>query len=926
MRVDELLGFALRWVSLNRIDFVKTPFQQFCAVIGADPDDENVHLWYAAANAMGGRHDLMLLCRGFAWHQRIDELVDKRPHEWPKIVNEAGLTHPALRDVLPHLVSANPKMTAEQFLGEVLWRVMEIERLDIESLDHLASSMMQSTESMIAALDCLRTRNEVSEAVLETFPELMGLRTARTSSVEHEAILSEKPMPLLEHLVDRTLARKLLGLERNDIRRFQLDDALSAPAFGAEVAVIDNVRAHDMLPLIRCALLFLDFSKGGSLAQRERWIEGGADLTVHNEASAAIVQENDGLRRFPRIRANPLYTEIVVQLIRFHGTVGQSIRGESPLSVFAGYVDFLRAMREPLAAQLIITPSEAVDLLVDMLHIVNVVDTAAVREGLFTDELRFELVALENLLRRMGKGSGTQSTVAELDQFDVSKIETEDEQELLEMHRQWLWDRLCRLRRDRISRGEPTETVVAAVRGIDAEALGHFCNTFCRAQLWYCEVATSELTPLAQMKLLGLAMNAARDSRDIDHTHPFDVSFEFMVEAFEQRTQSPTNRYRLRLLETVLNRFDIDEVFRGEVGVDALNHLLGTLEVSIGGRTALAMNFATSEEAEALITLLVKYEQRSTAAFHSTLKTLCDLYGLRKDEFDRLANESSYLATMNAARSDKERMLDYACEGLILEIGPGGGVVLDLLESRFPSSRVVGVDVSAMVVEALNQRKELERKKWEVVEADAFDLPKHFETDSVDTIVLCSVLHEIYSYVEFAVSEKRKFRLESVRDLLRSCYNVLKPGGRILIRDGIMPEDEPRIIEFIDPDGPDFFRLFAEQFEGRQILGEWLNDTVVRLSAPDAMEFLYCYTWGPASFPYEVREQYGVLPYEEYCDSIRAWLCSPQAKIVDLPGDIRSYLQEGYKTALADKVIYKDVAGDTVDLPDSNCLIVVEKP
>ena len=38
------------------------------------------------------------------------------------------------------------------------------------------------------------------------------------------------------------------------------------------------------------------------------------------------------------------------------------------------------------------------------------------------------------------------------------------------------------------------------------------------------------------------------------------------------------------------------------------------------------------------------------------------------------------------------------------------------------------------------------------------------------------------------------------------------------------------------------------------------------------MEFIYTYVWDPESFPYEVREQYGVLPYEEYRDRILEWL------------------------------------------------------
>jgi hypothetical protein len=95
------------------------------------------------------------------------------------------------------------------------------------------------------------------------------------------------------------------------------------------------------------------------------------------------------------------------------------------------------------------------------------------------------------------------------------------------------------------------------------------------------------------------------------------------------------------------------------------------------------------------VTLLGIYETRSQASYHTMLKALCDLYGLRKDELDRVANEANYLANMNAARSDKERMLDFVRPGRIVEIGPGGGIVLDLLEQRFADSEVIGVDSRA---------------------------------------------------------------------------------------------------------------------------------------------------------------------------------------------------------------------------------------
>jgi hypothetical protein len=118
--------------------------------------------------------------------------------------------------------------------------------------------------------------------------------------------------------------------------------------------------------------------------------------------------------------------------------------------------------------------------------------------------------------------------------------------------------------------------------------------------------------------------------------------------------------------------------------------------------------------------------------------------------------------------------------------------------------------------------------------------------------------------------------------------------------------------------------LYVAQFEGRKIRFEELLPDRVQLSAPDAMEFLYTYTWGAASFPYEVRELYGILPYDEYVAKLVEWVGG--AKVVEIPAHLRSYLQPGYRDNLAGKVEVTDERDMPVELPDSNCLIVIEKP
>ncbi|HZJ71729.1 MAG TPA: methyltransferase, partial [Planctomycetota bacterium] len=367
----------------------------------------------------------------------------------------------------------------------------------------------------------------------------------------------------------------------------------------------------------------------------------------------------------------------------------------------------------------------------------------------------------------------------------------------------------------------------------------------------------------------------------------------------------PRVRYRQRLIEAMLS------------GESPRAHGLGSFTTRIGGSPAIALGFAESDEAAALLTLLAIYERKSSAHFHAVLKMLCDLYGLRKDELDRVANEHGYLASMNAARSDKQRILDFARPGRIVEVGPGGGVVLDLLADRFPDSEVIGIDASAMAVDALRARRAREGRRWSVIHADAFELARHVGPAPVDTVIFCSILHEIYSYVE------PRFSLDSVRRILRAAWDCLAAGGRLLIRDGVAPPPGTRLLRFVAADAREFFDLFCAQFEGRRIGFEEVGDGRVRLPAADAMEFLYTYTWGPESFPYEVREQYGVLAYGEYRASILARL--PGARAVALPPDLESYLQDGYVTALAGKVELVDERGVPCPLPDSNCVMVFER-
>jgi SAM-dependent methyltransferase len=245
---------------------------------------------------------------------------------------------------------------------------------------------------------------------------------------------------------------------------------------------------------------------------------------------------------------------------------------------------------------------------------------------------------------------------------------------------------------------------------------------------------------------------------------------------------------------------------------------------------------------------------------------------------------------------------------------------LDLLEARFPDAEIVGVDLSAEAVAALQAHARAGNHLWRVVRGAAEVLPELVGAGSVDTVVFCSILHEVYSYTE------PRFRLESVRDVVRAAWSTLKPGGRIVIRDGVMPPPGVRRMRFVAADARPTFDLYVAQFEGRKLDYRELSAERVELSSADAMEFLYTYTWGPASFPYEVRELYGVMTYDQYVASLVEWVGGPSAaRVVEIPAHLRSYLQPGYREHLASKIELTDDHDRPVELPDSNCLIVVER-
>lgn len=122
-----------------------------------------------------------------------------------------------------------------------------------------------------------------------------------------------------------------------------------------------------------------------------------------------------------------------------------------------------------------------------------------------------------------------------------------------------------------------------------------------------------------------------------------------------------------------------------------------------------------------------------------------------------------YAAGMEASAADKARILRFVCPGVIADLGCGTGTVLELLRRKFRKSQLVGVDLSPEMIERCRKRfPGAELRRHDIV------LPL-FDDASMDTIILCSIMHEVFSY--------KGYDYQAVRQTLRHGAEALRPGG-----------------------------------------------------------------------------------------------------------------------------------------------------
>ena len=153
--------------------------------------------------------------------------------------------------------------------------------------------------------------------------------------------------------------------------------------------------------------------------------------------------------------------------------------------------------------------------------------------------------------------------------------------------------------------------------------------------------------------------------------------------------------YRKRVIEKYLREYRENEK-------PNTTHVSFQVKVDEDMKTAY-VSFRFSAVGEALITFCVEAEKIDMMHARANV-LLFDFFGLRKDAYDRFHNEEVYLEHMNSSADDKRIILDYIKGDTIVDVGAGGGVMLDMIEEETEDKRIYGIDISENVIDTLKRR------------------------------------------------------------------------------------------------------------------------------------------------------------------------------------------------------------------------------
>lgn len=238
------------------------------------------------------------------------------------------------------------------------------------------------------------------------------------------------------------------------------------------------------------------------------------------------------------------------------------------------------------------------------------------------------------------------------------------------------------------------------------------------------------------------------------------------------------------------------------------------------------------------------------------------------------SGQEIYVRSMEKSVDAKAKeIFPWVKPGIIADMGTGAGPLAERLGIKFPESKIVAVDISEDMVKRLNQRF-AGSKNVEVVRADVKDFSY---PEPLDTMIFASNLHEVFSFSGYDHGEVIK--------TLANAHKLLRKGGRLIIRDGIQPEQETLYLKPLTEFACDRFAKFVKGFKqvrdvhytignfrsgvfaqyGRRDFNDAdIGQSFIEISSQNASEMFSKYFYAEENLPVELSEQFGIWTLDEY--------------------------------------------------------------
>lgn len=271
---------------------------------------------------------------------------------------------------------------------------------------------------------------------------------------------------------------------------------------------------------------------------------------------------------------------------------------------------------------------------------------------------------------------------------------------------------------------------------------------------------------------------------------------------------------------------------------------------------------------------------------------------------------SEYAESLEAGAPDKARLFrPWIRPGRILDVGTGPGGVAARIAIGRPESEVVGIDRSTEMLRVARERHGgLANLRFRPgLAADEAERP-------VSTVLFSSVLHEVFS------------GRGSVRRTLEVAFRNLRPGGRIIVRDFVRPENGRAAVilehRLVDMEPGRTFEEFAAGSRWRvrlDAIEESDGSRRYRTDLESAYEYLFRKD-SRSAWPRELAERYGFWSFDRAVE-----------RLVDAGFRVLHAERQRNEWVLRHRLrgsvrIVDAATGDPLPLPANQVFLVAERP